>query len=97
MDSSTIDSDNFINGDSVVKIKSSSTGLYLTSVKKKNENELDDMAEDSNDSGQEDIELLEMDDDFLVRNSLDDELNNLGMDLNHTSTKIDTKIYTPMN
>jgi hypothetical protein len=35
MKSSTIDNDNFINGDSVVKIISSLNNFYLTSVKKK--------------------------------------------------------------
>jgi hypothetical protein len=33
--SSTIDNDNFINGDSVVKIISAMNNFYLTSVKKK--------------------------------------------------------------
>jgi hypothetical protein len=37
--SSTIDNDNFINGDSVVKITASFNGFYLTSVKKKAQEE----------------------------------------------------------
>jgi hypothetical protein len=37
--SSTIDNDNFINGDSVVKIISAMNNLFLTSVKKKAQEE----------------------------------------------------------
>jgi hypothetical protein len=37
--SSTIDNDNFINGDSVVKIISAMNNFYLTSVKKKAQEE----------------------------------------------------------
>ncbi len=37
--SSTIDNDNFINGDSVVKIISALNNFYLTSVKKKTQEE----------------------------------------------------------
>lgn len=39
--SSTIDNDNFINGDSVVKIISALNNFYLTSVKKKTGDEDD--------------------------------------------------------
>ena len=42
MKSSTIDNDNFINGDSVVKIISAMNNFYLTSVKKKSQEEDED-------------------------------------------------------
>lgn len=91
LESYTIDNDNFINGDSVVKIKSDN-GLYLTSVKKKSENEEFDPNE-SVDSAAEDVEHLEVDvEDFLERNSLESDFNEL-----MGETKIDTKIFTPMN
>lgn len=61
MKSSTIDNDNYINGDSVVKIISSMNNFYLTSVKKKSgdeEEEEENMGNETQDSAAEDLELL---------------------------------------
>lgn len=87
--SSTIDNDNYINGDSVVKIISAMNNYYLTSVKKKSGEE--DEEEDANlgnetqDSAAEDLELL-------MEDGAVDELDRI-----QEEGKIDAKIYTPMN
>jgi len=58
--SSTIDLDNFISNESVVKIRSALNGFYLTSVKQASsvENEEGDDDNDSVDSAAEDLALL---------------------------------------
>lgn len=58
--SSTIDLDNFISNESVVKIRSAVNGFYLTSVKQASsvENEEGDDDNDSVDSAAEDLALL---------------------------------------
>jgi hypothetical protein len=87
--SSTIDNDNFINGDSVVKIISAMNNFYLTSVKKKaqeeDEEDEQNMGNETQDSAAEDLELL-----------MEEGMNGEGEMMNDPG-KIDAKIYTPMN
>lgn len=89
--SSTIDNDNFINGDSVVKIISAMNNFYLTSVKKKSQEEDEEdeqnMGNETQDSAAEDLELLMEEG---MGQNLENEVMNDG-------SKIDAKIYTPMN
>jgi hypothetical protein len=86
--SSTIDNDNFINGDSVVKIISALNNFYLTSVKKKSQEEDEEdeqnMGNETQDSAAEDLEMLMEEGMGAGEEGLD-------------GGKIDAKIYTPMN
>jgi len=89
MKSSTIDNDNYINGDSVVKIISAMNNFYLTSVKKKAQEEDDEddqnMGNETQDSAAEDLEIL-----------MEEGMDGDGEMINDGG-KIDAKIYTPMN
>lgn len=88
MKSSTIDNDNYINGDSVVKIISSLNNFYLTSVKKKSgeeEEEEENMGNETQDSAAEDLELL------MEDGGVDD------LDKLAEEQRLDAKIYTSMN
>jgi hypothetical protein len=82
LQSSTIDNDNFINNDSVVKIISVANNYFLTSVKKKSQEEEEDeptMGNETQDSAAEDLELL-----------LEDKKDDFEM---IEDGKLDTKIY----
>ena len=91
MKSSTIDNDNFINGDCVVKIISAMNIFYLTSVKKRSqeqeEEEDQNMGNETQDSAAEDLDMLLED---AGGNTLENEIAN-------DPAKTDAKIYTPMN
>lgn len=50
LQSSTIDLDNYVNNDSVIKLTSAVNGFFLTSVKKKSG---DDLEEEDNNAGNE--------------------------------------------
>lgn len=59
MESSTIDLDNFINNDAVVKMISAVNNFSITSVKKKaGEDEEANVGNETQDSAAEDLELL---------------------------------------
>jgi len=59
MQSSTIDLDNFINNDAVVKLTSAVNNFYISSVKKKaGEDEEADVGNETQDSAAEDLEVL---------------------------------------
>lgn len=88
--SSTIDNDNFINNDSVVKIISCMNNYYLSSVKQKSgEEEEEEEGAETQDSAAEDLEMLM------------DERGGQGMDNDIERQigdgKLDAKVYTPMN
>ena len=75
----------------MVKIKNASNEYYVISVKRKAELEEEDNG--SINSAVEDLEDLQVDENFLTRNSLEDNINQIMGDEN----QIDTKIFTPMN
>lgn len=90
LQSSTIDLDNYVNNDSVIKLTTAINGFFLTSVKKKSGDELE---EEDNNAGNETQDSAAEDLDILLDQEGFQDPNLAGA----SEGKIDSKLYTPMN